>query len=116
MNDSHAVSAHTDTARHQPMSPLPCRRPMPSFLPQGTRGATQSTSALGTTTTINSGQVAKYAIGGGMSEGAASLHDFYLSLAKQATPVIEVGAAKEITVIVSEGKELEIREFEGDTL
>jgi conjugal transfer pilus assembly protein TraB len=77
---------------------------------------TQSTSALGTTTTIDSGQVAKYAIGGGMSEGAASLHDFYLSLAKQATPVIEVGAAKEITVIVSEGKELEIREFEGDTL
>ncbi|TKB11256.1 TraB/VirB10 family protein [Desulforhopalus sp. IMCC35007] len=77
---------------------------------------TQSTSVLGTTTTIDSSQVAKYAIGGGMSEGAASLHDFYLSLAKQATPVIEVGAAKEITVIVSEGKELEIREFEGDTL
>ena len=77
---------------------------------------TQSTSVLGTTTTIDSSQVAKYAIGGGMSEGAASLHDFYLSLAKQATPVIEVGAAKEITVIVSEGKELEIREFEGDAL
>ncbi|MBU0944725.1 MAG: conjugal transfer protein TraB [Proteobacteria bacterium] len=77
---------------------------------------TQSTSVLGTTTTIDSSQVAKYAIGGGMSEGAASLHDFYLSLAKQATPVIEVGAAKEITVIVSEGKELEIREFEGEAL
>jgi conjugal transfer pilus assembly protein TraB len=77
---------------------------------------TQSTSALGTTTTIDSSQVAKYSIGGGLSDGAASLQEFYLSLAKQATPVIEVGAAKEITVIVSEGKELEIREFEGDTL
>lgn len=77
---------------------------------------TQSTSALGTTTTIDSSQVAKYSIGGGLSDGAASLQEFYLSLAKQATPVIEVGAAKEITVIVSEGKELEIKEFESDTL
>jgi len=75
---------------------------------------TQSTSALGTTTTVDSTQVAKYSIGGGLSEGAASLHDFYLSLAKQATPVIEVGAAKKITVIISEGKELEIREIEGE--
>lgn len=77
---------------------------------------TQSTSALGTTTTIDSGQVAKYSIGGGLSEGAASLHDFYLSLAKQATPVIEVGAAKEITVVISEGSDLEIRETNGETL
>ncbi|MGB3211265.1 MAG: TraB/VirB10 family protein [Desulforhopalus sp.] len=77
---------------------------------------TQSTSALGTTNSVDSAQIAKYSIGGGLSEGSASLHDFYLSLAKQATPVIEVGAAKKITVIVSEGKELEIREFEGETL
>ncbi len=30
-------------------------------------------------------------------------------------PVIEVGAAKKITVIISEGKELEIREIEGES-
>ncbi len=77
---------------------------------------TQSTSALGTTTTIDSGQVAQYSIGGGLSDGASSLHDFYLDLAKQTTPVIEVGAAKKITVIVSEGKELEIREVTGESL
>jgi conjugal transfer pilus assembly protein TraB len=77
---------------------------------------TQSTSALGTTTTVDSDQIAKYSIGGGLSDGAASLHDFYLSLARQATPVIEVGAAKEITVVIAEGKELEIRELEGDNL
>ncbi len=76
----------------------------------------QSTSALGTTTSVDSSQIAKYSIGGGLSEGAASLHDFYLSLAKQATPVIEVGAAKKITVIISEGKELEIREIGGEPL
>lgn len=77
---------------------------------------TQSTSPLGTTTSIDSSQIAKYAVGGGLSEGAASLHDFYLSLAKLATPVIEVGATKNITVIISEGKELEIREYSQKTL
>jgi len=77
---------------------------------------TQSTSALGTTTSVDSSQIAKYSVGGGFSEGADSLHDFYLSLAKQTTPVIEVGAAKKITVIVSEGKELEIKEIEREAL
>ena len=75
---------------------------------------TQSTSPLGTTTSVDASQIAKYSLGGGLSEGSASLHDFYLSLAKQATPVIEVGATKKITVIISEGKELEIRELEND--
>jgi conjugal transfer pilus assembly protein TraB len=77
---------------------------------------TQSTSALGTTTTVDSSQIAKYSLGGGLSEGSESLHDFYLSLAKQATPVIEVGATKKITVIISEGKELEIRELGEETI
>ena len=77
---------------------------------------TQSVSPLGTTTSVDSTQIAKYSLGGGLSEGARSLHDFYLSLAKQATPVIEVGASKKITVIISEGKELEIRELEGEGL
>ncbi|MCP3889423.1 MAG: hypothetical protein GY702_11210 [Desulfobulbaceae bacterium] len=57
-----------------------------------------------------------YGIGGGLSESAASLPDFYLSLAKQTTPAIEVGASKEVTVIISEGKELVIRELAGEAL
>ncbi len=77
---------------------------------------TQSVSPLGVTTFVDSSQIAKYSLGGGLSEGAASLHDFYLSLAKQATPVIKVGASKKITVIISEGKELEIRELSEDAL
>ncbi|MFP7756246.1 TraB/VirB10 family protein [Thermodesulfobacteriota bacterium B35] len=75
---------------------------------------TQSVSPLGTTTSVDTSQIAKYSLGGGLSEGANSLRDFYLTLAKQATPVIEVGAAKKVTVVVSEGKELEIREIEND--
>jgi conjugal transfer pilus assembly protein TraB len=77
---------------------------------------TQSTSALGTTTMVDSDQLAKSAVGGGLSEGAKTLHELYLDLAKQATPVIEVGAAKEVTVVISEGKELTIKEFESEAL
>ena len=77
---------------------------------------TQSSSALGTTAIVNSDQLAKSAAGGGLSEGAKTLHQLYLDLAKQATPVIEVGAAKKVTVVISEGKELYIKEFEGEAL
>jgi conjugal transfer pilus assembly protein TraB len=79
-----------------------------------TTATTQSVSPLGVTTTVDASQIAKYSLGGGLSEGADSLHDFYLTLAKQATPVIEVGAAKKITVVISEGKELTIRERDTD--
>ncbi len=72
---------------------------------------TKSTSAFGTVSTIKSDDVVQYGLGGGLAEGADTLREFYLDLAKQATPVIEVGAAKKITVIVSEGKELEIRDI-----
>ena len=77
---------------------------------------TQSTSALGTTAIIDSGDLVKASIGGGLSEGARTLNELYLDLAKQATPVIEVAAAKKVTVVISEGKELEIKEFDGEEL
>lgn len=81
-----------------------------------TTATTQSVSPLGTTTSVDSSQIAKYSIGGGLAEGSQSLRDFYLDLAKQATPVIEVGATKKITVVISEGKDLEIKEKEENTL
>jgi len=68
----------------------------------------------GQTSTIDSGDMAKFAIGGGLSDGANLISEFYMDLAKQATPVIEVAATKKITVIVSEGKELEIKEHNRD--
>jgi conjugal transfer pilus assembly protein TraB len=73
--------------------------------------STTSTSVLGTTKIIDSSQLGKYSIGGGLSEGANTLQDFYMELAKQTTPVIEVAATKKVTVIVSEGKELEIKDY-----
>lgn len=75
---------------------------------------TTSTSALGSTSSIDSTQVGKSALGTGLSQGAQTMSDFYLDLVKQTTPVIEVGAAKKITVIVSEGKELDIRDIKNN--
>ncbi|NLB07557.1 MAG: conjugal transfer protein TraB [Desulfobulbaceae bacterium] len=77
---------------------------------------TTSTSALGSTATIDSSQVGKSALGTGLSQGAQTMSDFYLDLVKQTTPVIEVGAAKKVTVIVSEGKDLEIRDIRSEGL
>jgi conjugal transfer pilus assembly protein TraB len=75
---------------------------------------TTSTSVLGTTNSVEASQIGKYAVGGGLSEGANTLQDFYMDLAKQTTPVIEVAATKKITVIVSEGKDLEIKDYTRD--
>lgn len=75
---------------------------------------TTSVSPLGTTTIVDSSQVGKSALGTGLSNTSEKLSDFYLNLAKQATPVIEVGAEKRITVIISEGKELEIKSLKHD--
>ncbi|MGE4403257.1 MAG: TraB/VirB10 family protein [Desulfobulbus sp.] len=75
---------------------------------------TTSTSPLGSTSTIDGSQVGKSALGTGLSQGAQTMSDFYLDLVKQTTPVIEVGAAKKITVIISEGKELEIRDIKNN--
>ena len=77
---------------------------------------TTSTSALGSTSTIDGSQVGKSALGTGLSQGAQTMSDFYLDLVKQTTPVIEVGAAKKITVIISEGKELEIRDIKNNEI
>jgi len=73
---------------------------------------TQSVSALGTTQIVEPSQVVRSGIGGGVSTAATELQKFYLELAKQTMPVIEVGATKNITVIVSEGVDLVVKELQ----
>jgi conjugal transfer pilus assembly protein TraB len=73
--------------------------------------ATQSISALGATQIVDPSQVARAGIGGGVATAATELQKFYLELAKQTMPVIEVGATKNITVIISEGIDLGIKEI-----
>jgi len=74
---------------------------------------TSSVSALGTTQTVDPGQIAQAGLGSGLAQGAHELQKFYLELAKQSMPVIEVGATRNITLVVSEGVDLEIKEKSG---
>ncbi|MDF0491121.1 TraB/VirB10 family protein [Sphingobium sp. H39-3-25] len=68
-----------------------------------------STSALGSVRTLDAGDAAKSGIAGGLSKSSDKLTDFYLDLARQAGPVVEVGAAKDVVVVVQEGLALEIK-------
>lgn len=72
--------------------------------------ATTSISPLGTTQTIQPGDVLKAGMGSGISQGANELQKFYLELARQTIPVIEVGATKTVTLVISEGVEIEIKD------
>lgn len=69
-----------------------------------------STSALGTTQTIDAGDALEYGMGSGLASAFRETQKFYLDLAKQALPVIEVGATKDVTVVIEEGVTLELRD------
>jgi conjugal transfer pilus assembly protein TraB len=48
----------------------------------------------------------------GIMQATANLQKFYLDLASQTIPVIEVQATRNVTLVISEGVNLEIKEFE----
>jgi conjugal transfer pilus assembly protein TraB len=48
----------------------------------------------------------------GIMQATANLQKFYLDLASQTIPVIEVQATRNVTLVISEGINLEIKEFE----
>ena len=68
-----------------------------------------STSALGSVRSLDAGDAVKSGIAGGLSKSSDKLTDFYLDLARQAGPVVEVGAAKDVVVVIQEGLALEIK-------
>jgi len=69
-----------------------------------------STSALGTTVTIDTGDAAKYGVGAGLSSGFKDIQKFYLDLAKQAIPVIEIPPTKDVTLVIQKGVMLRLRD------
>jgi conjugal transfer pilus assembly protein TraB len=75
-----------------------------------TSATTTSFSALGSTQVIDSNELTRSSIGGALSQAAKELQKFYLDLGKQSMPVVEIGAMKNITVVISEGVNLEVRE------
>lgn len=73
----------------------------------------QSISALGQTTTTDPNKLLTAGIGGGIGTASDELTEFYLGLARQAAPVLEVGPTKHITVIITKGVLLNIADYEG---
>jgi len=69
-----------------------------------------SISPLGTTQTFNTDEAAKAGAGRGISQAGHDLEKFLLDLGKQAIPAVEVGAMRPVTVVISEGVDLEIKE------
>lgn len=72
---------------------------------------TTSVSLAGTTSTVAPADITKVAAGQGLSQATQDLKKFYLDLARQAMPVIEVGATKVVTLVISEGTEINIKDM-----
>lgn len=74
---------------------------------------TTSLSPLGATSAIDTANlkdVGMAGLGSGLSSGFKEAQKFYLDLAKQALPVIEVGALKKVGLITTDAIEIEIRQ------
>jgi conjugal transfer pilus assembly protein TraB len=73
---------------------------------------TVSTNPLGTTQTLNTGEIGRAALGQGLAGGANEISKVYLDLVRQSAPVLEVGPSKDVTVVVTEGVWLEVKGYE----
>ena len=76
-------------------------------------GQTQSLNALGATTTVDPQSVAIVGLGKGISGAFKEIEKFYMSLAAQTLPVIEIGAARPITLVITKGATLNIIKIKG---
>jgi len=69
-----------------------------------------SVSPQGTVQTLPDGEdVAMAGLGQGLSDAAADIRRVYLDLVRQSAPVIEIGPTKKVTVMITEGVNLDIR-------
>lgn len=75
---------------------------------------TTSVSALGATQTIDGGEVERAGIGRGISQASGELTRVYVDLVRQSSPVIEVGPGKAVTVFVTQGTWLEVKDYESE--
>ncbi|MGO9139703.1 MAG: TraB/VirB10 family protein [Syntrophales bacterium] len=70
-----------------------------------------STVSIGTTQTqtLNSDQIRNAALGGGLVAASGELQKFYMELARQLSPTIEVGALRKLAFVSTKGIDLEIK-------
>lgn len=70
---------------------------------------TTAISPLGTTYTLDTEKLATAGVGSGLATGFDELERYYMDLARQAVPVIWVGAGKVVDVVVKKGLKLKIQ-------
>ncbi len=64
---------------------------------------TYSMSALGSTSTINPANIGQAAVGQGLTNAANNLSQFYIKMANSMVPVVEVGAGRKLTIVITKG-------------
>ncbi|MGD0235580.1 MAG: TraB/VirB10 family protein [Syntrophorhabdales bacterium] len=72
---------------------------------------TTTVSGLGVTQTLDTDRAVKAGAGRGVSQAGRDLQRFLLDLGKQAIPVVEVAAMRPVTIVISEGVEIEVKEI-----
>lgn len=72
---------------------------------------TTTVSGLGTTQTLDTDRAVRAGTGRGVAQAGRDLQKFLLDLGKQAVPVVEVGAMRRVTVVISEGVEIEVKDI-----
>jgi conjugal transfer pilus assembly protein TraB len=72
---------------------------------------TTTVSGLGVTQTLDTDRAVKAGTGRGIAQAGRDLQKFLLDLGKQAVPVVEVGAMRPVTVVISEGVEIEVKDI-----
>jgi len=77
----------------------------------GTQAWNYNVTGSGTVSTIEPGKAAQAAVGSGIQSAVGELQKFYLELARQAIPVVEIQATRNVTVVISEGVELEVKTY-----
>lgn len=78
----------------------------------GYQAYTYTSSPEGTLIVPEESKIAKAAIGGGVSQAAEEIQKFYLDLARQTVPVVEILATRSVTLVISEGTWLELKNYE----
>lgn len=78
-----------------------------------TAATTTTVSPLGATAIGSSSlkDIGLAGVGGGISKAATEIDRFYMDLAHQSMPVIECGNGKKITLIITKGVSLEIKDY-----
>jgi len=78
----------------------------------GYQAYTYTYSPEGTLILPKSDEALRAAIGSGVQQAAQQIQQFYLDLAKQTVPVIEILSLRNVTLVVSEGVWLELKDYE----